>query len=457
MYGGIFREVLFPLYETRLRGRETLARLRELSRSQWWGEEDVREVSFRRMVEALRFAEQRVPYYRRRFAEHGVRARDVKAPEDLLRFPVLTKADLRAAGKELVVDGFRGTLIPSGTGGSTGAPVRFSYDHRTYEIRIAAAMRADGWAGARLGERELHLWGVPLAPEPALQRAKRAAHQALLRKKTVSAFDLSEARLAQLVDDIARYRPRVIIGFTTALFHVARYALEVGKRLPPLRGVVTAAERLFSHQRETIERAFEAPVFDRYGCREVMLIAAECERHEGKHINAEGVFVELHRNGRLARPGEPGEVIVTDLACRSMPLIRYKNEDIAVAAAAPCSCGRGLPMLASVEGRVLDMIVGPEGQLLAGEFFPHLLKDYPAVRRYQVHQDRQRTITVKVVAGEGFATETPRLIEHSIRRFLGAQAAIAVQVVDDIPLTPGGKFRVTVSEVPVEFDLEGTA
>lgn len=457
MYGGLFREVLFPLYETRLRGRETLTRLRELQRSQWWDEEDIREVSFRRMVEALKFAEQRVPFYRRRFAEHGVRAQDVKAPEDLLRFPVLTKADLRAAGQTLVADGYRGKLIPSGTGGSTGQPVRFSYDHRTYEIRIAAAMRADGWAGARLGEKELHVWGVPLTPETALQRAKRAAHQLLLRKKMVSAFDLTEARLAQLVGDLVRYRPRVIIGFTTALFHLARYALEAGRRLPAPEGVVAAAERLFSHQRDVIERAFEAPVFDRYGCREVMLIAAECERHEGKHINAEGVYVELHRGGRLARPGEPGEVIVTDLVSRSMPLIRYRNEDIAVASSGPCSCGRGLPMLASVEGRVLDMIVGPEGQLLAGEFFPHLLKDHPSVRRYQVHQDRERAITVRLVPGDGFAEETPRLIERSIRRFLGDRAAISVQVVDDIPLTPAGKFRVTVSEVPVEFDLEGTA
>jgi phenylacetate-CoA ligase len=147
-------------------------------------------------------------------------------------------------------------------------------------------------------------------------------------------------------------------------------------------------------------------------------------------------------------------VIVTDLFCRSMPLIRYKNEDLAVPAAAPCSCGRGLPMLASVEGRVLDMIVGPDGQLLAGEFFPHLLKDHPTVMRYQIHQDRRRAITVRLVPGDGFQPETPRLIERTIRRFLGERAAISVVVVNDIPLTSGGKFRVTVSEVPVEFDRE---
>ncbi|MCC6553960.1 MAG: phenylacetate--CoA ligase family protein [Polyangiaceae bacterium] len=451
MYGVLFRNYLYPFYETRLRGRETLTRLGELRRSQWWAEEDLREQGFRRMLDALQFAEQRVPYYRRVFAEHGVRARDVKAPEDLLRFPVLTKADIRAAGAELVAEGYRGELIASGTGGSTGQPVRFSFDHRTYEIRIAGAMRADGWAGAQLGERELHVWGTAITQEPRWKRVKRAVHEAALRKKVMSCFELSEARLAEVAREIARYRPRLIVGYVTPLYHVARYVLQTAHRLPAPAGVVATAERLFQHQREVIERAFEAPVFDRYGCREVMLIGAECERHEGKHINAEGVFVELVRGGRLAEPGEPGEVIVTDLACRSMPLVRYRNEDIAIAAKSACSCGRGLPMLASVEGRTLDMIVGPDGQLVAGELFPHMLKDYPTVLRFQVHQDRQRAITVKLVPGDGFLPETPRLIEHELRRFFGARAEICVKVVDDIPLTAGGKHRVTVSEVPVEL------
>jgi phenylacetate-CoA ligase len=447
----LFRNVLFPFYETRLRGRETLRRLDELERSQWRSEQDVRELSWRRLLAALQFAERNVPFYRARFAEHGVRAADVKSPEDLLRLPVLTRADLRDHGKELLAEGFTGRLYASGTGGSTGEPVRFRYDHVTYENRIAAAMRSDRWAGARLGERELHIWGTPFN-ETAVKRLKRTVHEAVLRKRMVSAYDLSERRLAAAVDEIVRYRPHCIVGYTNSLYHVARYALETGRSLPAPRGVVSTAERLFAHQRETIERAFEAPLFDRYGCREVMLIAAECERHEGKHLNMEGVFIELLRDGRHARPGEPGEVVATDLICRSMPLIRYKNQDIAVAAEAPCSCGRGLPMLASVEGRLLDMIVGPDGQLLAGEFFPQLIKEHPAVVRFQVHQDCRRALTVKLLPGDGFRAEIADQIERSIRRRLGERAEIRVEVVNEIPVTAGGKFRVTLSEVPIELN-----
>ncbi|XXT18615.1 phenylacetate--CoA ligase family protein [Sorangium sp. So ce429] len=456
MYGGLFRNILFPLYETRLRGRDTLRALDELERSQWRSEGEIRDLGFRRMLAALHFAEQNVPFYRARFAEHGVRVASVKSPEDLLRLPVLTRADLRAHAPELLAESFVGRLYSSGTGGSTGEPVQFRFDHRTYERRVAAAMRSDGWAGARLGDRELHLWGTQLG-ETLAHKAKRSAHEAILRKKMISAFDLSDQRLAALLDEIARYRPQLIVGYTSALYQAARYALSEGRALPAPRGVVTSAERLFAHQREAIERAFGAPVFDRYGCRELMLIAAECERHAGKHINMEGVYVELLRDGRHAPPGEAGEVVVTDLICRSMPLIRYKNQDVAIAAEAPCACGRGMPMLASVEGRVLDLLVGPDGQLLAGELFPHLIKDQPTIARYQVYQDRRRAITVRLVPGKGFQPETARLIERTVRQHLGERAEVSVQLVDDIPLTSSGKHRVTLSEVPVQLNRRAAA
>ncbi len=403
------------------------------------------------MLDALHFAEQKVPFYRRRFAEHGVRAADVKAPEDLVRIPVLTKADIIAHGRELIAEGYTGELIASATGGSTGEPVRFYLDHTTYERRVAAAMRSDGWAGAKVGDKEIHLWGIPLVPESPLKKKKRELHEALLRKKYVCAFDLSEERLAAVVDEIVSYRPHLIVGYTTPLYHAARFALETGRKLPAPRGLVCSAERLFEHQRRTIELAFGAPVFNRYGCREMMLLAAECDRHEGLHINVEGVYLELVREGRHAAPGEPGEVIVSDLVSRSMPLLRYKNEDIAVGSASTCTCGRGMPLLASVEGRVLDMIVGPEGQLLAGEFFPHLLKDFVTVKRYQVHQDRDRAITIKLVPAKDYRDEHARLIEHALRKYLGDRAVIRVRVTDDIALTRGGKHRVTISEAPCRF------
>jgi phenylacetate-CoA ligase len=404
------------------------------------------------MLDALRFAEQKVPFYRRRFAEYGVRVADVKAPEDLVRFPVLTKADIRAHGPELLAEGYTGKLIKSGTGGSTGESMQFYLDHNTYEHRIAAAMRSDGWAGGKAGEKELHIWGIPFVNESRFKKGKRELHEAILRKKYVCAFDLSEQRLAAAVDDIARYRPNLIIGYTNPLYYTALFALETGRKLPAPRGLVCTAERLFEHQRRTIEHAFNAPLFNRYGCREVMLISSECDRHEGMHINMDGVYLELVREGRHAAPGEPGEVLVSDFVSRSMPLLRYKNEDIAIGSTSMCSCGRGLPLLASVEGRELDMIVGSDGRLVAGEIFPFVLKDCPSVKRYQVHQDRSGAITLKIVPAKGYQDDHARHIEQALRKHLGDRAVLQIRVVDNIALTRGGKLRVTISDVPNRLD-----
>jgi phenylacetate-CoA ligase len=286
-----------------------------------------------------------------------------------------------------------------------------------------------------------------LQHESTFARTKRRAYELILRKKMVSAFDMSEASLAAVVDAMARYEPRLVVGYATPLYHLARYALAHGRDLPAVRGVVTTAERLFAHQREVIERAFGAKVFDRYGCRELMLIASECDHHEGKHINSENVFVEIYSGDRPSARGQPGEVLLTDLVNRSMPLIRYKNGDIATHAEKACACGRGLPMLASVEGRVLDMIIGPDGHALAGEFFPHLFKDHPEIDRYQIHQASDHAITVKLVAGRGFTAALPSLITKKLRELLGPRTTIAVEVVPSIPLTQGGKHRHVVSEV----------
>jgi phenylacetate-CoA ligase len=451
MYASLFRNVLFPLYETGLRGRETLRALDDLEQSQWRSPEAVAEASFQSLLEALRHAEKHVPFYRRRFAEYGVRVDRVQSPEDLASFPVLTKDDVREHGDELIAETHRGTKLHlSATSGSTGKPMRFYYDHRTYELRVAAAMRSNRWAGAEFGEKELHIWSRAFGEQPMKEIYKRAVHTAVLRQKYISAFDLRMDKMDEMIREITEYDPRVIIGFVMPIYMVARYALERGLALPRPRGIITSAERLFDHQREAIERAFGAPVFDRYGCREVMLIASECERHDGMHINAENVFVEIYRGGKPAPVGTPGEVIVSDLRNRATPLLRYRNEDVATRRTGACPCGRGLPLMGSLEGRMLDMLVGSDGHIVAGEVFPHLLKDLP-IERFQVHQSKDLTVTLKIVPGQGFDDEVASRIRREMRVVFGDRTNLSMELVRDIPLTASGKHRVTVSEVAADL------
>ncbi len=450
MYSNLFRNVLFPAYESGLHRRQTLQSLGELEQSQWHTPEALAELSFLRLLDALRHAELHVPFYRKRFAEFGVRVSQIKAPEDLAAFPIVTKDDVRKHPHEFVAENFHGRLYRSATGGSTGASMTFQYDHATYERRVAAAIRANRWAGAEIGHREVHVWGRSPAERPGLHAWKRTLEQWLWRHKFVSSFHLRQDKLAETFRDISAYTPHVIVGYTTPLYLLARAAIDEHIVMPSPRGIIATAERLFAHQREVIEKGFGAPVFDRYGCRELMLIGSECQRHSGLHLNVENVFVELYRSGRPAPMGVAGEVLLSDLHNRAMPLLRYRNDDIATAKAGVCPCGRGLPLLASVEGRVLDMIVGTNGRIVAGEAFVHLLKDYP-VDRFQVHQRADRSTSLRLVRGRGFRSEMATEIDQRLRSVLGPDAVLCVELVDDIPLTISGKHRVTKSDVPIEL------
>jgi phenylacetate-CoA ligase len=178
-----------------------------------------------------------------------------------------------------------------------------------------------------------------------------------------------------------------------------------------------------------------------------MLIGAECERHSGLHLSQENLLVEvLDDEGRPTPAGEEGNVVVTDLFNYGMPFIRYVNGDRAIAGFAPCPCGRGLPLLKKVTGRTLDTLTTPDGRRVPGELFPHLLKDFPAVRRFQVVQPDPGTIRVKLVAPQ-LSRNEHELITAGIRSVTGWIVNLEVEVVDNIPLTKAGKLRVVVNEV----------
>ena len=236
---------LLPFYEARLRGRSTFRYRQEFEANQWRSQEEIAAIQWEKLRALLDHAYQTVPYYRSVFEELGIRPAAISSPADFAQLPVLEKATVRQQRDQLISSAFdRKKLIGSATGGSTGEPMRFYFDRNSYERRVAAAMRGDGWAGWRLCAGEFYIWGVPLLPESGFIRRKKQIHHASLRRAVVNSFELSAERIAAMVGVQSAAAAR---GgrLPNAIYEFARYACEAGLTLTPPWGS-SAARKSYS-------------------------------------------------------------------------------------------------------------------------------------------------------------------------------------------------------------------
>jgi phenylacetate-CoA ligase len=446
-YESAFRNVLFPAYETGLRRRQTLAYIEAYRHDQWLSPERIAALQWERLKRLLEHCEREVPYYRRRWRELGIAVADIRNLEDYARLPVLTKADIREHADELKADSWRDRLLYKATGGSTGEPLRFGYTRESNDRRTAVMWRGYEWAGSRMGRRTLYLWGGAVGDPTRAHQMKDRLYNALFARHVLNSFHMTETNMAEFADAIDRYRPEIIVGYVGPLVRLSQWLVATGRKIWRPQGIIGGAEALHDFQRHIVEQAFGCPAYNTYGCREFMLIAAECEHQDGLHVNADHLVVELRKPS-----GTPddmaGEVTITDLFNYGMPFVRYVNGDMATASSAVCDCGRGLPMLSRVDGRVLDAIRTPAGHVLPGEFFPHMLKDVPGLTRFQLVQKRLDRLDLAIVRGDAFDDASLAYIHREVDKVLGDSVELNCHFVDDIPLTPSGKLRVTVSELP---------
>jgi phenylacetate-CoA ligase len=446
----VHRHILIPAFETGIKRRNTFAYLRELERTQWLSRAELERSQFQSLQRLISHAFENCPYYQEAWRSMGLNPQGLKRLADFSDWPVITRETIHENRSVLraQVPGLR--LIAKSTGGSSGVPLQFDLDTNSSDRRFAAWHRGYSWAGAGPGSKQFYLWGADMRPRPNWRRQKENFHNRLYRKRVWNSFDLTEQRMPDLLDDLNRYRPDVIVAYTKPIYELTRQIDERGIRPFQPKSIVVGAEKLHDFEREMIERVFAAPVFETYGSREFMLIGAECDRHNGMHLNMEHLLVEvLDAAGQPTPAGQEGKLVVTDLYNYGMPFIRYATGDRAVAGLDECSCGRGLPLLRKITGRQLDMLRTPDGRLIPGEFFPHLIKDYRAIRRFQVVQEQPDLVLLRLVTDASWNAETSGQLESLIRRTLGPTVRFEVQLVDDIPLTAIGKHRVVINKVPV--------
>ena len=210
---------------------------------------------------------------------------------------------------------------------------------------------------------------------------------------------------------------------------------------------------LHDWERQTLEEVFQCPVTNRYGCEEVSIIACQCEAHNGLHVNADGIYLEVLRgDGEPAEPGELGMVVVTDLTNMAMPLIRYQIGDMGVLTDRRCPCGRGLPLLERVEGRIADYVLTPQGRLVSGiSLTDHFNTMIPGVVQLQIVQEAVDRFTFRIVSDEHFGPASYETLNSLVAEHFGPDVTFQCEFTDHIPQESSGKFRFCISKVPKTF------
>jgi phenylacetate-CoA ligase len=453
LYRPILAKALFPAFEA-ARGRPTVPLLRHLRATERATPEALRDLQAGLLRRLLRHAYRHTAFYRQLLDERGLSPEDFGTVDDLGKLPLLERPILRASVETRTASAPPHASITKTTSGSSGEPVVVKYNAESRHWRDAIRWRGYGWAGYDIGMRALHYWGFGPAGVSTWWKQKKVAVDRLVKRDCyVDCTPRGDEALLGAVAEIRRFKPHVIVAYASGAGALARFVSDRGLRSWDAIPVLTGAEGLVPHDRAAIEQAF-GPAFDTYGCREVMLIGSECEAHDGLHTSMENLVTELvvrEPDGtiRHARPGETGEVVVTDLHNLACPMIRYVNGDLAVAGEDKrCKCGRGLSRIGQIQGRVTETMYDGKGNAVGGLVFNILFSTIGHVARsFQVHQRTDGSVIFKVVPYQGRALpnrEEELLRAHAERYLPGAP--FSIEIVDNIPLSPAGKRRVVVCD-----------
>lgn len=445
-HASIVRNVIYPIYRG-LRGDELLPMLEELERIQWLAPGEIEELQWRKLRDLLVSAATYVPYYRDLFAGAGVDSGAVEGIDDFRKLPLLTKERIREAGGSIITKDPLRRGRPAHTGGSTGETLYFYTDLGAGSLKRANMLRGYRWTGVDISKRQAYLWGVDpgrSVKERLLDGAKNYFNNILY----LSSLDMSDDMMRRHANTLRRYRPEILIGYPSVLELFVRFCTRTGTAGPRPKAVVTSGEMLFPQQRDQIEGFFSCPVFDRYGIQEFGSVAHECEKHEGLHVFNDLYHVEvLDDGGNPVKPGETGELVVTDLMNYYMPFIRYRTGDLAIQTDRRCSCGRGMPLLEQIEGRSYDAILTPMGARVGGFFWSWLSRYVPGIRRFQVEQQSRGGVAFRIVPGPDWRDEHKEQLREKIKEECGEDFSVEFLIVDDIPLTPSGKSRFIISNI----------
>lgn len=443
----IIEHITYPIWQW-YNGYSDLSILRQLRQREKLKAADVKELQFKRLKELLLHAYQTVPFYRKRFDTCGFSVRSFSDLSELKRIPILTKAEINKNLDAMISTSYAGSrLIPNSTGGSTGVPLNFLQNLEKKSYIRAVTLRENLWLGCRPGDKIARLWGSGKDLRGAASFKFWLGNTFVRRTVVLDAFQLDEIKIHEFLAKIESFRPKIIIAYAGAAYFVARYAERRSIRPFSPSFLIATAETLHEEHRVLIERVFKTKVINRYASREIGQVASGCGVSPGLHINEDCVLVELLPLPGRSSEAQSGRIIITDLTHSAMPMIRYDTEDVGVLDSNPCPCGLPFSKLKTVEGRVSDLFLTPDGTYVHSEYFSHLFYGMRGVKNFQIIQEALDLIRVNIVKEDALSENNVSKIADGIKSKMGETVRVEFVFSEAIEQGRSGKHRFTISRV----------
>jgi len=443
--------VFFPFYWKYIKRSNLLNYYQELKIHQWNSLEENRKIQQKKLYKLIDYASQNIPYYQRIIQDYNIQFSEDTIFDDIKKFPLLTKEVIRDHFNELYKFRDR-TYLLNHTSGSTGEPAIFYQDKYFREWRNATKIFVDEWAGRKIGQPMVELWGAVRDILKNSQGFKRHRKKWFYGVTTLNSYRMTEKNMYDYVRKINNIKPCLIYTYVNSIDELARFIQDHHLAIYSPGAIMTTVGVLFPEIRTKIEKVFKAPLFDNYGSRETGGIACNCEKNEGLHLIPDLHYVEiLDDNSREVNPGESGEIVVTLLSNYTMPLIRYTTEDRGVLSNKVCSCGRGFPLLEKIEGRILNMFRNKQGDLISSYYFISLIYRRDYVKQFQIIQKTVDHIIINLVLKDSDKIQEARKdfkeINKEIRSVMGNETKIKYNIVDEIKPSKAGKHMYAFSQV----------
>ncbi len=407
--------------------------------------ERLRELQFTQLSLLTAHAFAAVPFYRQRWQDVYDPAAKLGAAQ-FAALPLLTRRDLQdqfEALKSAAPPPSHGVPQASRTSGSTGSPVTILKTQVCGVMWNAFALRDHVWNKRNLAGK---LAGIRQGVTPGNFDGWGSATDDIVATGPSAVRGIEEDAASQ-IDWLLKEEPDYLITHPSMAAELARLTIARGIRMPRLQEVRTYGELLDAETRELCRQAWNVRVTDAYSSTEVGYIALQCPGQSHYHVQAEGVVVEiLDDAGRLCTPGETGRVVVTDLHNFAMPLIRYDVGDYAEVGQ-PCACGRGLPVLQRIIGRVRNMLVTADGRRFWPALGSRAIAEAAPVRQYQVVQKTFDLVEVRLVVAAPLTLEQEDRVRKLILSRLPVPLKLNLVYCERIDRSAGGKFEDFISEV----------